>query len=208
VIYGKSEGETALIKTIPRFLFSIAVLLFVPYGNGHAETMYVTDQLYLALRKAPGLEQPGFGQIPSDTKVEVVESQGDWVNVQLEDGRTGWVMKKFLVQTLAKAILTENLRKELESKNLLLETLQKENAALRKDASEQSALSSNEPALRKEIEILKSQIAQQKKPIERATKEKAMETLKGIYLTGTGGLLLGLILGYLVGRPRKKRIFC
>jgi len=196
-----------LTKAILWFLSSIAVLLFVVYGHGHAETMYVTDQLYLALRKTPGLDQPGIGQIPSDTKVEVIETQGDWANVQLEDGRTGWVMKKFLVQTLAKSILTENLKKELESKNLLLESLQKENAALRSDAPTQVAPSSSEAELRKEIEILKSQIVQQKKPVERATKEKAMETLKGIYLIGTTALLLGLILGYLVGRPRRKRIF-
>ena len=42
-------------------------------GTGLAETMYVTDRLYLSLRNAPDPEQRPLALLPSDTKVDVLD---------------------------------------------------------------------------------------------------------------------------------------
>ena len=83
-------------KTGLYLIFGVACFLSL-VATGLAETMYVTDRLYLSLRKGPGLGEPSLSVLVSDTKVEVVETERDWARVKLEDGRTGWVMRKFLV---------------------------------------------------------------------------------------------------------------
>jgi len=86
-------------------------------GIAAAETMYVTDQLYLALRDAPDLELPSVAVLSSDTEVEVLERSNDWARVSLADGRTGWVMEKYLVQDVPKSTRIEALQRKIETQS-------------------------------------------------------------------------------------------
>lgn len=72
-------------------LFLFLVLLLYTGTIGHAETMYVSDRLYLSLRNAPDPGQLALDLLSSDTRVDVLETKGKWARVRLEDGRTGWV---------------------------------------------------------------------------------------------------------------------
>jgi SH3 domain protein len=177
------------------YLFLVVVCLVYYQGNGLAETMYVTDRLYLSLRNAPDPEKPSLTLLSSDTPVDVLETEGNWAHVKLEDGRAGWVMKRFLVKELPKSLIIEQLKKQVEQlkgqveeKNIIPERLRKENASLKE-----------------EIDTLKSEIMQQSKRIEGTTKENTLKRLKEIYATGIVALLGGIVIGYLVRRPKKAR---
>lgn len=163
-------------------------LVFLLYAGriGHAETMYVSDHLYLSLRNAPDPEQSAVDLLPSDTKVDVLETQGKWARVNLEDGRTGWVMKRFLVLDLPKSLIIQQLQRQIENKNIVIERLREEIASLEK-----------------EIEGLKSQLTQQNERIELTIKEGDRKRLKGIYTTGIMTLCVGFIIGYLVRSPKR-----
>ena len=97
------------MKKIKLCLFLVFLCLLYGQGTGLAETMYVTDRLYLSLRNAPDPEQRPLALLPSDTKVDVLETKGDWAKVMLEDGRTGWVMKRYLTKKLHKSSIIEQL---------------------------------------------------------------------------------------------------
>ncbi len=185
--------------------FFVVFCLFWGQGLGLAETVYVTDRLYLSLRSAPDPEQPAMELLPSDTKVEILGIEKEWAQVKLEDGRTGWVMKRYLVSDLPKSLVIEELKSQIESNNALLEKLQEENTSLKRETADRVMQESTESALRKTIERLKSQIAQQDKRLETATKEETVERLKEVYVTGLVALLVGLVIGYLVRGPKKKR---
>jgi len=181
--------KTCLTLTV-LCLLCVAVTAF-------AETMYVTDRLYLSLRSSPNPEEGSLALVTSDTKVEVLETQGDWAKVVLEDGRTGWVMKKYLTGHMPKSLVIEQLQGRLESQNATLENLRKKPASLKR-----------------EVEALNSQLSERDKRIEVITKES--ESLKvaakknarrrpiAIFFIGTGAFLMGGVIGYLVKRPKKR----
>lgn len=183
----------------------IVFCLFCWSANGLAETMYVTDRLYLSLRSIPDPEQPAMTLLPSDTRVEVLERENEWAHVKLDDGRTGWVLERFLVKNLPRSLVIEDLRKQIESKNIILERLQIENTSQNQEISDRAMLEAKQKALEKRIESLKSQITHQKKRLEVTTKEDTVKRLKEVYVTGIVALFLGLIAGYMLRKPKKKR---
>jgi uncharacterized protein YgiM (DUF1202 family) len=191
-VLGKTGHNTgkescSMKKTGLYLIFGVTCFLFL-VATGIAETMYVTDRLYLSLRKGPGLGEPSLGVIVSDTKVEVVETQGDWVRVKLEDGRAGWVIKKFLVADLPKPIIIEQLKEELNKKDTIPEKLNKENASLKE-----------------KIQALENEIMDKTRRLEMAGKQSTMKRLKELYATGILALVGGIVIGYLVRRPKKTR---
>jgi uncharacterized protein YgiM (DUF1202 family) len=168
------------------YFFAVVIYLFYAKGVGLAETMYVTDRLRLSLRNAPGPEQPALDLLSSDTKVDVLETEGKWARVRLEDGRTGWVWKRFLVKDFPKSLIIEQLKRQIENENITTERLRGEITSLEK-----------------EIESLKGQLTQQNERIELTIKENNRKRYKGIYATGIVTLFAGFIIGYLVRRPKR-----
>jgi SH3 domain protein len=162
------------------------------HGDALAETMYVTDRLYLSLRSAPDPGGPRLTLLPSDTRVDVIETEGNWAKVLLEDGKTGWVLKRYLVTDVPKTTIIEQLRRQIDSKDISVKSLREENASLKA-----------------EIEGLKNEIVEQNARIEVTTKENTAKRLKEMIGTGISALLVGLIiglaLGYLARRPKKIR---
>lgn len=108
------------MKRIHWYLF-VAVLCCPEIGL--AETMYVTDRLYLSLRDAPDLEEPSVAVLPSNTAVDVLQREGDWAKVRLGDGRAGWVLKKYLVRDLPKSLIIEELQGQIKKESLTIEDL-------------------------------------------------------------------------------------
>jgi SH3 domain protein len=157
-------------------------------GKGLAETMYVTDRLYLSLRKGPGLGEPSMGLLESDTKVDVLETEGNWARVTAENGRTGWVMKRYLVKDLPKSLIIDQLEEQIEKKDEVPEMLKKENASLKQ-----------------KIKGLEDEIIEKTKHLETTGKESTLKRLKEIYATGILAFVGGIVIGWLVRRPKKPR---
>jgi SH3 domain protein len=111
------------VKHTKFYVFVTVAYLLCAKGIGLTETMYVSDRLSLSLRSAPDLERPALELISSDTKVDVLETQGKWARVRLEDGRTGWVIKRFLVKNVPKSLVIEHLKRQIASLKNEVETL-------------------------------------------------------------------------------------
>jgi SH3 domain protein len=198
-------GNVAVMKRIKWYLFLVVLSFFCVQGTGQAETMYVTDQLFLSLRSAPDPEQPAMELLRSDTKADVLRTEGDWAEVRLEDGRSGWVMKRFLVEDLPKSLIIEELKGQLKDEDLVLERLRQENASLKKQIADRATLEAKEVALKRRMGTLENQIAQQTQRLEMTTRENAQKRLKGISVTAVMALFVGSMIGYLVGRQKKKQ---
>jgi uncharacterized protein YgiM (DUF1202 family) len=168
------------------YLFLVVVCLLYAKGIGLAETMYVSDRLYLSLRSAPDPKQPALDLLSSDTKVDVLETQGKWAKVRLEDGNTGWVWKRYLVKDVPKSLIIERLKRQIENKDITTERLLEEIAS--RD---------------KEITALKNQIMEQSEHFKMATEENASKSLKGLYATGIVTLVVGFVIGCLARRLQK-----
>lgn len=205
---GRRFMRRPAVVTKCQCLLSVIILSLLWWpGDIAAETMYVTDRLYLSLRRTPNTEEPALVLLPSDTKVDVLTKKGDWAQVKLEDGKTGWVLKRFLVKERPKSQIIEELKREIESKNALLEKLQKESVSREQAISDQAAFKAREEALLKRIDALKSKIAEQTKHVEVNTKEQTVKRLKEVYVTGIVAFFLGLIVGYMLRKPKKRQLF-
>jgi SH3 domain protein len=187
-----SGKENCPMKKVRLFLVLVVVCFIYGQGHGLAQTMYVTDRLLLSLRNTPDPDQPAVALLPSDTRLDVLETQGQWAKVMLEDGRTGWVMKRYLVEDVPKPQTIEKLKGQLENRDVALERIKEESASLKR-----------------EVENLKDQITEQKKRIEITTKEDTLKRLKEIFGTGLvalfGGVFIGLAVGYFFKRSKKAR---
>ncbi|NIM45292.1 MAG: TIGR04211 family SH3 domain-containing protein [Nitrososphaeria archaeon] len=169
--------------------------------------MYVTDRLYLSFRNSPDPDSPAIMLLPSGTKVEVLQTEGKWAEVMLGEGKTGWVMKRFLVKKLERSLLIEKLEEQLKAKAVTLEGLQVENASLKEEISDLATEATTRATMKKEIEELRSRITQQNESLEKARDKYRSQNRKTIYGVGFSALLIGLTVGYLVRRPNRNRVY-
>jgi hypothetical protein len=62
----------------------------------HAETLYVIEQLVVNVNSAPDATGERIANIKSGDAVEVLDRQGDQIQVHLANGTEGWVRKGYL----------------------------------------------------------------------------------------------------------------
>jgi hypothetical protein len=62
----------------------------------HAETLYVIEQLVVNVNSAPDATGERIANIKSGDAVEVLDRQGDQIQVHLANGTDGWVRKSYL----------------------------------------------------------------------------------------------------------------
>ena len=77
-----------------RLLAAVVVLLSVPAL--HAESLYVIEQLVVAVVSAPDASGERVATLKSGDRVEVLERAGEQVHVRLAGGREGWVRASYL----------------------------------------------------------------------------------------------------------------
>ncbi|NIO04563.1 MAG: TIGR04211 family SH3 domain-containing protein [Proteobacteria bacterium] len=188
-------------------LIFFVLFFFCAQGEGLAETMYVTDLLYLSLRDAPDSSRPSLRLLKSATRVEVLQIDGGWAQIMLDDGKKGWVQKKFLVEKLQSSDMTEELQLQLEDKDRLLRSLQGENASLKGEIAQLEKQGAERVALKREIEELRSRIARQNQSLEIAEEKYRWENRKILYVTGLLALAAGFLMGFILKRPNRHRYY-
>ena len=94
------------------FLFAI---LFIP-ALVAAETVYVSDQLLITLRRGKSTEHMILKTLKTGTPMEVLErEEGDnYVKVRLESGEEGYVLGQYLTSEPPKAIVISRLQNQVE----------------------------------------------------------------------------------------------
>lgn len=99
-----------------KFVFSlwIGLLLLALAGQVQAETRYVSDQLVLTLRSAPGNGGEIITHLRTDDGVEILEEQGDYARVRTTKGEEGFVQKHYLSKSPPKTETIARLEREVE----------------------------------------------------------------------------------------------
>lgn len=192
-----------------------------------AKTMFITDRIEVGVRSGIGIEQKFVASAKTGDRVEVLEGDQNWTKVKLSNGAVGWVATRFLVDQVKSAQaadpksleelkslkeINQNLirqqahqkreqekqLKEIEEGKKVINVLQQERH--QRLAPELNQLKAHNDQLEKQINELKQQAASSQQ------KEKNQRLNEQIwwFLTGSGVLFIGLILGWLARRTRKK----
>lgn len=192
-----------------------------------AKTMYITDRIEVGLRSSTGIEQRIITMVKTGDRVEVLEGDNNWTKVKLPNGTVGWLATRFLVESVKPAPTADPREQEelrgLKEKNQVLtkekEGLFQEKSQLVKEleeAKKQNNLLAQEkrgtvaPAvqeltarnekLEKEVVVYKKQLAETGKTEKNSSSESQVKW----FLAGSGVLFLGLLLGWLTSRTRRK----
>lgn len=84
-----------MVKKYNLLLLSIILIFgaFMPHGKSVAATESITISTdFVNVRGGPGLSYPLIKIVYRDEKYPIVKEQGDWIEIQLESGQTGWVV--------------------------------------------------------------------------------------------------------------------
>lgn len=91
-----------------------ALLLALPGGIAMAATAYVSDELVLGVYAEQNNQGQRLATLHSGTSVETLNQQGDFTQVRLADGTTGWVKTTFLTANEPAVVRVKRLEEELD----------------------------------------------------------------------------------------------
>jgi hypothetical protein len=126
-----------------------AVLLALLAVRGGAATVYVSDELVLGVYADENNQGQRLATLHSGARVETLAQSGDFTQVRLNDGTTGWVKSAFLTATEPAVVRAKRLEEEL-------------------DRSRATTPALAEAAARSEVERLKQELATKQSELDAA----------------------------------------
>jgi SH3 domain protein len=197
-----------------------------------ARTMYATDTFEIVVRSERQIAGRNIVKVlPSGTPVEVRAMDDTWATVRLEDGRTGYVEKKHLIDREPYKATAERLQLEVGQQRERLATLTQQLATLRDEhqrlqkasgvsETQLQTISQRYEQLRQEattVQLLETQekytdlqrvhaeAQQQLSALNNAYTSLKSSTRLTWFLSGAGVILLGWLLGMTSARWRGRR---
>lgn len=206
----------------------IGILIFVTASYARAETAYISEVMEITLRTGPGTDHKIVSMLASGQEVETLEQSGGWTRVNLPDGKTGWVLTRFVSKKMPDRVVLTRLQQahdellqksaapleeinRLTAENNMLSSklvesektlaqLQQKHVALKKESSDFLKVKAD-------YETAASGLAEQTQKAEKLENELAkFELHQNIkwFLSGAGVLILGFIIGYSTKRQRRR----
>lgn len=214
------------------FILTIIGLCLIAQSSW-ATTAYVTDSFTITLRTGPSNQNKIIAMLSSGNPVEVLESDGDWSQVRVLEGKMsgkeGWVFSRYLLTRLPWKKQSESLRKENELLKDKLPVVEKKlNDALQREKTLTIKLRDNTKTLntlegeytslkqgsggylklKKKYDETQSALKTAQQNLQKFTEEnKILKSSQAIkwFLAGSLVLLFGLIIGLVVGQRQKKQ---
>jgi SH3 domain protein len=223
-----------MIKKYPLFLslFSALTLLLTSTlsTETQAEVRYVIDKLIITMRSGQSTQHKIVKHWPSNTALEILESEGEYSRVRGPDGSEGWVLNQYITaKPTAKLRLAAALQKQakLEKENARMKaqlaelqskegSLSKQKNKLSRDNKKQMdelkhlrRVAAKPLKLENENQRLKKELLELESEHELLLQENQMlgdSSDRDWFLNGAGVIILGIILGLLAPslKPRKK----
>jgi hypothetical protein len=91
-----------------------ALLLALLAGRGMAASAYVSDELVLGVYAEENNQGQRLATLHSGANVETLAQSGDFTQVRLNDGTTGWVKSAFLTPKEPAVVRVKQLEEELD----------------------------------------------------------------------------------------------
>jgi SH3 domain protein len=194
-------------------------------------TMYVSDVFEIVVRSERS-ESTGRNIIkllPTGTAVEVVDTDDAWATVRLADGRTGYTLKRYLIERLPYKTVAERLQGEVDAQRERLQTLTEQCTALQEEHRRLQQTSTSQGAqltdVQQKYEQLRHgaaqfmQLSEDHTHLRQAHQQsqqqlvQVTEAYTGLkqsrnllwFLSGAGVMLLGWLIGFFTERLRGRR---
>ena len=103
------------MRSSQKLIACLFIFLFIP-TIAAAETMYVSDQLLITLRRGESTEHKILKTLKTGAPLEILErEEGDeYVKVRLQSGEEGYVLSQYLTSDTPKLIVISRLKKKVQ----------------------------------------------------------------------------------------------
>ena len=193
-----------------------------------AETKYVAEEFEITMRTGPGTDNKIIALIPSGRQVEVIKPGDEWTEVQLANGKQGWVLSRYLTSELPNEIKLERLDNKYEqllaqknaldqsstelanAKNELTTALSQTQdqlaevsaayESLKNESADFINLKKKYDSMDKELKTTRTHAEQMENDLNRLSNNQVYQGM----LYGGGLLALGFIVGFIVKKPKKR----
>ncbi|ATX81076.1 SH3 domain protein [Mariprofundus ferrinatatus] len=198
----------------------ITLLFFVAFaGAAEAETRYIVDQAKLPMRAGQSTGHKIVRMLSSGTAVELLGQSADgYAHIRTADGKEGWILSRYLMNTPAARDRLAQFEKELNQlgelkKRLAAAESDRDNLRGEKDRIEaELALlkkaSAETAEMLEENRSLKADSAEAKRALEEYrenTEDLTNSAHQRWFMLGGGAILAGVLLGLLLPYVRVRR---
>ena len=156
-----------------KITFLLATLALIYTSNVTAvQTSYVTDRIMLGVHQQAAETSTVITTIPSGTAVSVLESNDNFVKIQLANGTQGWVSAAYLTSTKPSTAIVDGLNAKLKQAQTQIQNFQAEIKKRDRETQVREDEISNANSTIKELQgKLKKQLASLPSPSKQAEEE-------------------------------------
>lgn len=181
--------------------FALPLSAFFISLSVQAAEFHIADDVQLFMNSGPGYEYRIIGRVRSGDTVTVLEQSGDYSKIQLEDGKTGWVPRRYIAEGTSQLSELPVLRRSLSDS---AETLANQSAEIDMLMTRLSSLQAENDQYTQEMVQRDTQIRDLQFEMQNMDQSNLMRWLTHGGLIALGGVILGLIIPNLPKR-RKSR---
>ncbi|MCF8055960.1 MAG: TIGR04211 family SH3 domain-containing protein [Desulfocapsa sp.] len=210
-------------------LFALSGAILLSGTKVLAETRYIQPSSEVAVRRGQGVDFKIISMIKDGTPVEFLEEDESYARIRLQNGKEGWMLKRFLSESPPLDEVVASLRtekNELEQKESeLMQNIEEISSSLAQTRTELDSIRSERDRIWADFQILQEEttdVVQTKKELleTRKKNEQLLQELTATtrnsqrlkknsaikwFLTGGGVLILGMIIGgVLSGKSRRR----
>ncbi|WP_051252884.1 TIGR04211 family SH3 domain-containing protein [Ferrimonas kyonanensis] len=199
-------------KTLAGSAFLLS-LLFAVGAPVKAQEFSISEDIYVYLVAGPGTQFRILGSVSAGTPVTPTgETQGDYVQITDDKGRTGWIKQDQLAQSESFRLAVPRLNQQVDNLQQQLQQQQQQNSQLLSQVEQlnsqledgQRAAMNVEADLKTNLDALSIENEQLKRENKSMKNNERWQWLQQGGMVAGGGLLVGLILAYLP-RPQRRR---
>lgn len=169
--------------------------------QSYAATSHIADDVQLFMHSGPSYEYRITGRVRSGESIEVLDSKGDYIQIKLSDGKTGWVPNRYVAEGVSQLQQLPEIRDALETSQKTV-SLQAEEIRLLKERL--ASIQAENELSTEEIVKRDTQIRDLNFQIQNMDQSNLMRWLTHGGLIALGGVIIGLIVPHLPKR-RKQR---
>lgn len=168
-----------------------------------AQMRYVgSEEFKLLLRTGPGVERKIIDMISIGEQMEMLEDGEEWVRVRLQDGKEGWVLKRYLSSDKPSKLVLQGLQQTYQRLSATADELSQENETLKATNAEITA------ALEEKTQALE-ELTRSYSALKQDSDASSFQMRKYLvfFFSGAGILFIGLLLGLVMKRQRRKSMY-
>ena len=184
-----------------RFFF-LAVITCLACGTQAAtgDRLYVSERLYLSMSAEPLADSPRVRLLESGDGIVEVSRQGDYIQVRVADGTTGWVREAYVTATIPGNVRVASLQQEIAQLQARIVELETPTSDEPEIAIENPEIETDNQRLRDRVTVLETELQQAQKPapVTEQIPEESLDPmiLRWIIAAAVGLFLLGGLFGF------------